>query len=282
MLSTRRLTVGATALVFIVLLAALSALLPPSIDWRLTYRPATLALLHGRNPYAAGVFSEAPFSAAPWGLLPLIPVALLPLKVGSALLLLVSLIAFAYSAWQLGAGPVTLGAFLLSPPVLHCLLNGNIEWMPLLGFILPPQIGLFFVAVKPQTGFAVAIFWLAEAWHKGGWREVLRVFAPMTAALLVSFLLFGPWPFGARQLLTIADRFNASLWPMSIPVGLALIVSAIRQRKVEYAMPASPCLSPYVLFHSWSSAVIALAAHKIEMISAVIGLWVLVIIRALG
>ena len=86
----------------------------------------------------------------------------------------------------------------------------------------------------------------------------------------------------ARQLLTVADRFNASLWPMYIPVGLALIVSAIRQRKVEYAMPASPCLSPYVLFHSWSSAVIALAAHKIEMISAVIGLWVLVIIRALG
>ena len=282
MRANRYLLIGAAVLGLVALAAVMSLVLPPSTDWRLTYRPATQAILHGRNPYAADVAPGAPFSAAPWSLLPLIPLAVLPLSIGSALLLLASLAAFAYSTWRLGAGPIALGVFLVSPPVVHCLLNGNIEWIPLLGFVLPPRIGLFFVAVKPQTGFAVGIFWLAEAWRRGGWRETWRVFSPVTVALLASFLLFGLWPFRLDDLLTIANRFNASLWPMSIPAGLTLIVTAVRQRKAEYAMPASPCLSPYVLFHSWSSAVIALSAHKIEMVTAVVGLWVLVLVQGLS
>jgi len=282
MKSRRYLVIGGAALTLIAVVIGLSRLLPPSIDWRLTYRPAALALLRGHNPYAADVAPDAPFAAAPWGLLPLIPLAVLPLEIGSALLLLTSLAAFALAARWLGAGPVALGAFVLSPPVVHCLLNGNIEWLPLLGFSLPPQIGLFFIAVKPQTGFAVGLFWLVEAWRGGGPRQVLRVFAPATAAMLGSLLLFGPWPFHLNDLLIIAHRFNASLWPTSIPVGLVLIVTAVRQRRIEYAMPASPCLSPYALFHSWSSALIALSAHPVEMVTAMIGLWVLVAIQGLS
>lgn len=273
---------GLLVIIFVSLVAVISSTRLSGIDWQDTYRPATLAMLQGRNPYALEVAPEAPFFAAPWGLLPLVPLALLPLEVGRAVLLLVSLISFAYTARRLGAGRIGVAAFTLSPPVMHCLLNANMEWMPLLGFILPPQIGLFLISVKPQTGFAVGIFWLFAAWRKGGWREVVYTFAPVTIALLLSFVLYGPWLFKVGGVLGIATNFNASLWPLSIPIGLTLIVTAIRKKEIRFAMPASPCLSPYVLFHSWSSALVALAGHKMELITAVIGLWIVVILQLWG
>jgi len=250
------------------------------IDWRLTYRPAALALLHGENPYAVEVAPGAPFFAAPWGLLPLIPIALLPVSIGRALIMLGGLIAFGYAAYRLGARPFLMGLFLLSPPVMHNILNANIEWIPVLGFVLPPTLGLFFVSVKPQTGFAVAIFWFYDAWHRGGWREVLRTFAPVTLALLISFIIYGVWPLGMSGVLEYGDSFNTSLWPYSIPVGIALLAISLIKKDIKFAMPASPCLSPYVLFHAWSSATIFLVTSPFLMTILIIGLWVMVALRA--
>jgi hypothetical protein len=58
------------------------------------------------------------------------------------------------------------------------------------------------------------------------------------------------------------------------------MVAAFRRREKRYAMAASPALSPYVLFHSWSAALAALLPEQAEFIAAVIGLWILIIIRA--
>ena len=263
------------ALATMVLVGAMSVYLSPGIDWHDTFRPAARELLFARNPYKIEGFFYAT-----WALLPMMPIALLPENVGRAVFLLVSMLAFGFTAYRLGAKPVALLAFLLSPPVIHCLLNANIDWMPVLGFVLPPQIGLFLIVIKPQVGFTVGLFWLVEAWRKGGLREVVRVFGPVTAGLLVSFIVFGFWPLRFGQTLTF--WWNASLWPMSIPVGLALLVAAIRKRRIEYAMGAAPCLSPYVLFHSWSGALVSIVSLEAETVAAVIGLWVLVIIRAVG
>src|SRR5690606_38971700 len=75
----------------------------------------------------------------------------------------------------------------------------NIDWLPLVGFVLPPQIGLFFILIKPQMGLAVALFWLVEAWREGGLREVIRVFGPVGAALALSLALYGLWPLRSSQ-----------------------------------------------------------------------------------
>jgi len=273
-------TISIAITIMVALLIAMYSWLPYGIDWDLTYRPASLALLHGQSPFGVEVAPQAPFFAAPWGLIPLLPLALLPVRLGRAVLLLISLISLAFTSYKLGARPSTTALFLLSPPIVHSLLNANIEWIPLLGFALPPQIGLFFISVKPQVGVGVGLFWLVEAWRKGGVREVIRVFGPFSIVFSLSFLLFGPWLFQTTGALTVANSFNASLWPASIPVGFALLVAAIRKREKRFAMAASPALSPYVLFHSWSGALAALLPAQPEMLAAVIGLWVLVIIRA--
>ena len=248
--------------------------LPPAIDWSGVFRPAAQNLISGHSPY-----SIKGFFYPPWTLLPLAPLALLPDGIGRAALIMMGLVTFGYTAHRLGAKPLALVFFLLSPPVLHCVVNGNIDWLVTLGFVLPPQIGLFFLVIKPQIGVAVGIYWLVEAWRVKGWREVLRVFGPVSVAMLLSFVLFGPWPFKWGR--TLSFWWNASLWPTSIPIGLALLVAAIRKRRIEYAMGASPCLSPYVLFHSWVGALLAVAESMPETVAAVIGLWILVGVRAL-
>jgi len=266
----------AALLLFIGFSLAVAQFLPRGIDWYMTFRPATLAFLSGKTPYEN---LEAPFPGAPWALLPLIPMALLPENMGRGFLFVVSLAAFAYTAFRLGGKPLALGVFLASPPVLHCLLNSNLDWMPLLGFILPPPVGLFFLAVKPQVGSVVALFWLVEAWRRGKWKETIRVFGPVTAALILSFLIYGWWPLNMIKATEYTLWWNASLWPWSIPVGLIFAALALWRRKINYAMIASPCLSPHVLLHSWSGALVSAVDSTKGTVVAVIGLWILVIIR---
>jgi hypothetical protein len=160
---------------------------------------------------------------------------------------------------------------------MHGMLNGNIDWLALVGVVMPPQIGLFFISTKPQMGIAIAIFWLIEAWRNGGLREMLRVFAPITIATLLSLMLYGLWPLRAG--VEVGLWWNASLWPMSLPAGIVLLVTSVRKRQINYAMGASPCFAPYILFHSWIVAVYALIKSTPETIAVVIGLWLLVMLR---
>jgi hypothetical protein len=267
----------AIAVLFTGLFLALNLYLPAGIDWHDTYRPASRALLSGNSPYT--IDGVTPFLVAPWGVIPLLPLAMLPEQAGRAALFIVSLAAFAFTAHRIGGRLIAVIAFLLSPTIMHCLLNGNIDWLPLLGFILPPQIGLFFVTIKPQLGSIVILFWFIEAFRTGGIRRVVKVFWPISLVTMLSFIVFGFWPSRFIGAITFGSGFNASLFPISIPVGLALTVAAIRKRKINYAMGASPCLSPYVLFHSWSGALLAILPATAETLAAVVGLWILVIIR---
>lgn len=261
--------------VMIVLAWELSTYVPPGVDWYTAFRPATLELLSGRSPYnIPGFFNP------PWTLLPLIPFALLPENVGRTLLILIGFAAFMYIGRKMGGSKWAIIAVLLSPPIIHGMLNGNIDWLALMGVVMPPQIGLFFVSIKPQIGIAIALFWLTEAWRDGGFREVFRVFAPVTLVGLLSLLLYGLWPL--RASVEVNLWWNASLWPMSLPVGMALLVTAIRKRQINYALGASPCFAPYILFHSWIVGVYALIKSTPEIIATVIGLWLLVLLRFLS
>jgi hypothetical protein len=168
---------------------------------------------------------------------------------------------------------------LLSPPVLHSLLNGSIDWMASLGFIMPPQIGLFFVAIKPQVGVGVGLYWLIETWADGGAKRVIKVFGPFTAVLMSTFLVFGLWPLRFERELGL--WWNASLWPLSIPIGLGLLTAALKRNEIRFGISSSPFLSPYVLLHSYAGVLLAVV-HDLAYLSAgVLGLWMVVILQLL-
>jgi hypothetical protein len=281
----KRLLIGLVALCFVVTAVLIAINTSPEVDctspqvgvdWECVYRPASRDLVLTGNPYR--IAGEG-FLNAPWVLLPLIPLAFLPVNIGYAILTVVGLGCFAYAAYKFGARPIALAAFILSPPVIHSLLQGNIDWLILLGFVLPPQLGLLLVAIKPQMGSVVALFWLVEAFRKGGWREAVRVFWPVTVALLISFLIYGLWPLHFERELN--HWWNASLFPASIPVGVGLLVASLRKRSIGYAMGASPCLSPYVLLHAWSGALMAIVSLPYETLAVVAALWGWVLMKFL-
>ncbi len=269
-----RYKIAIVSAILICLVALFCIFSPYAVDWHRVYRPVTLAALSGYSPYASDLFTNAP-----WLLIPLIPLALLPEALGRGILAVACLVSVGYVAWKFGARPLGIIAILLSPPVIQLVMDGNIDWMVLWGFILPPQIGLFFIFIKPQVGIGVVVYWLIEGFRKGGIKEVVRISSPLAITLIFSFLLYSFWPLEFNKVLDWGG--NASLWPVSLPIGLVLLYRAIKKRQINYAVAASPCLTPYLLLHSYVGLFISFCQYTTETIIAVIGLWGVILIRAL-
>jgi hypothetical protein len=245
--------------------------IPFGEDWEMVFMPAIREMVAGRSPYNNPVFYYPP-----WILIPLIPLGLLPKIVGAGLVVVIGLIVYVVIAKYFGADSLTLTALLLSPVLYYDLLFGNINWLVMLGLLLPTKFGLFLILAKPQLGIGVAFFWLVETWRKGKIREVARDFLPVSIAFLLSFLLYGFWPL--RSLGLIVHQANTSLWPASIPIGLVLLVIAIKSRKLNLAMIASPFLSPYVIIYVWVIALFGLLPRRAEIIAAVMGTWIWILL----
>lgn len=246
------------------------------IDWKETFYPAARAVWQGQSPYTIPTFRNPP-----WTILPLLPFALFPEKFGGIAFFIATFGTYAWVAYRLKASRLALIAFLASPPVFYGMRMLNVDIMVLLGFTLPAPIGLFLVIIKPQMGIAMVPFWLMESWRESGLKGVIKTFLPVTTAILLSFALFGNWQTG-RQSDLVTSIWNASLWPWVIPVGIVLTMLALRDRRKDYAMAASPFLSPYLSYHSWASVLAGLIRHDFELVIAVIGMWLVAVIRILG
>ncbi|MFN8404087.1 MAG: hypothetical protein U0V48_11110 [Anaerolineales bacterium] len=272
-----RLIVASAALLIVLYFGADSLWPAVGIDWRETYYPAARAVLEGANPYLA-----APtFRNLPWTLIPMLPLAIFSERVSGALYFILTLALYAWVAVRLKASRAALIAFLLSSPVVYGMRMLNVDALALVGFILPPQIGLFFVLIKPQMGIAMIPFWMFETWREGGWRALLLAFLPATIAATLSLVIFGTASIGRSNDL-LQSTWNASLWPWAFPIGFALTILSIRNRRKDQAMAASPFLSPYLAYHSWVSVLAGLMQRDLELILAVIGMWLVAVIRILG
>lgn len=239
-------------------------------DWFI-FREATYRFFTLRSPYFSGFYNP------PWILPPLLPFALLPAKIGGVLFSALDLALLLLVAYRLKARSLALVLLCLSPVIFTELRSVNINGLVALGLILPPQIGLFFLLAKPQVGIFVAIFWLVETWRQGGYWKVVRVFAPVSIAFGLSIILYGPWPqysFGA-----IGQVWNISPWPWGIPAGIGLMILAIRQRQLSFALLATPFLTPYLAFHTLIFPILGLAINQTASLLAFSGLWGYIALR---
>jgi uncharacterized membrane protein (DUF485 family) len=235
-------------------------------DWRNVYLPRLSEMLAGQSPYlTGGVFNP------PWILALLLPLVALPPDVSSAILAGITAACFALAAIRLHAKPASALFFLLTPAVTFSIRGGNVDFLVALGASLPPQIGLFLVLAKPQMGAILALFWLWEAWRRGRFREVARVFGPLTAAFLLSFVLYGNWVGHALRLADGHAYWNTSLFPASIPIGIALAIVSFRSQKPGFALAAAPFFSPYVGAGSWSTVVLGLLPDNLLFVAVALG-----------
>ena len=248
--------------------------LGPGAGWEGAFRPAVLLLLSGQNPYI-----QFNFFNPPWALLPIISFALLPIRIGSALISATNLCVFVYVLRRLGATKKATLLFLTIPFVFWTV---NLDSLVALGLILPPQIGLFFLLIKPQVGAVVAVYIFFNVWRSRGWRAVLGVFTPIIIITLVSFVLFGLWPLRFLQQTRPEIRssiYNLSVWPASLFIAIPLLIFAVIKGEKRIAIGASPLLSPYVLVHSWPIALMGLLPNHNLFAIGVLLLWLVDLFR---
>lgn len=238
-------------------------------DW-LNFLPAIKIFLQGGNPYLVGKEFYGVYEPF-WTYILLAPFALLPFWAGRILLFLVSLVAFAVSAVKMGASKFQLVMFLFSSSVFGGLYTGNIDFLVTLGLWMPPTIGLFFVLMKPQIGACIAIYWMYRAWREGGVWEIIRVFAPVTGAYLLSFLLYGFW---LKHLFNMANNpWNFGIFPYLVPIGIFLLYKALQQQDKRLAGMSSPMIAPYVTTYNFSIMLLSLFNRPALFLAAWVVLW---------
>jgi hypothetical protein len=224
--------------------------LPIGFDWEHSFRPATLEFMTGHSPYTVPTFFMPP-----WLLIPLIPLVLLPVRISNLIIVDIGLLCYLFILYRLKIRPVLAMIFLLFPTTLLVLQSNNIDWLIILGFIFPPQIGLFLVLMKPQAGIAMAIYWLIVSPNK------VKTFLPVTLAYLISFALYGFWILKAARMADKTGYHGAvdiSFFPYLVPVGLALLITSIRKHKDGFAYIASPFLMPYVGANSYTVVILGI------------------------
>jgi hypothetical protein len=239
------------------------------VDWYDTFYPATHLFLTGANPYLITTLHN-PL----WLLFLLAPFALLGPQLGGHALAIFMIGAFAFVAHKLGAKYLALFLFLLSPLTLWSLGILNVDIFVMLGFFMPPALGLFFVLIKPQAGIGIVLFWLWQAFKTGGVRKLIATLIPVTAALLITFLFYGNWLTGKTDHILVAT-WNMSIWPWGLLVGAALMLYSIRSRRVSSAIAASPFLSPYVALQSWVVVLATCLENDLLMIIITGASWII-------
>lgn len=231
----------------------------PNADWYVTFDPTARNWLHGHSLY-----EQTGFMNPPWTVLILVPFVLFPINIARGLILVTSLSIYIYTAWRLQAPKVAVIGLLLSPTVIGSLLAGNLDALILLGMFLPPAWGVLILSIKPQIGFGVAIEYLVEAWRKNKWKQILRVFAPVALAYVVSGILFPVWV--DRVLHQPSDVWNRSIFPYGLPIGFLLMWQSVRLRNAWLALAATPFFSPYLTFYTYLIVQIGLLHEDVDRI----------------
>lgn len=236
-------------------------------DYYIAFKPALAHLYAGFSPY-----DEPTFFSPPWTLAFYAPFTLIPEPYDLIVLWVVHFAVFAVAAHKMGAAPVVAGLFLTSPQVVYGAILGNNDWMVALGLVVPSWLGLLLVMVKPQVGAPIAVFILAEAWRRGGWREVTLTSAPMLILSVISLLIWGEDLLQGAGAVSVG--WNIAPFPHLLPIGLVLLYSAVQKRKLELALLTGPMIAPYMGVQSLSVYALGLLSSTREALLAIIALWV--------
>ncbi len=216
----------------------------PTADFYLNFYPAARSILAGHSPY------ESITNSPPWGILPILPFALLPPVPAHGLYFAACLFVLVYIAWRLQASPLTIVAFILSPTAIGSVIVGNLDPMIISGILFPPILGLLILLTKPQIGAGVALYHLIQYIRDKKYWEAVKAFAPVTIAYLLTLVLFPVWLTRVSSL--PANGWNRSLFPYSIPLGIFLVWLAVRLQNPYFALAAGPFFAPYHSFYTYT------------------------------
>ncbi|MEJ5223721.1 MAG: hypothetical protein WHV44_04635 [Anaerolineales bacterium] len=217
--------------------------LPEGVDWINTF------FVVAKNPFSP--YQTWSFINPPWVALLLTPLGLLPARLSGAVNASITFFIISIFVVKEKGKLIELILVLTSLPFLAALYTGTIEWIPVLAFLLPAEVGMLLLLAKPQSGIFAGLIW----WKKSNQKLRLLLFGG--GALLVSFLVWGNWIEKIATNIRYMDAtgiglslHNASPWPWGIPVGLFLLYLAWKKSDELLAVIATMFLVPYYVIHS--------------------------------
>ncbi len=252
-LVTRLLVAG---LLTTVVVAFWVAPLPGGDDWEF-FQTVARGLFKSTDSLYGEKVTHGYYSNPPWLVVGLIPLSVLPFKLGWAVLSVITLGAalIILRRWQPLPGLVKPALVLLSPAMIYTLLHGQIDMLVISGILLPEVFWPLVALTKPQVAIGLAMGVPREQWHRA---------ALLTCGVLVlSLLFFGFWP---RDLIEQPTPFVDAthnlwlgLWPFQLPAGVMVILVGISRRDERLLVAGSPLLSPYAAMSSllgpWLAAI---------------------------
>lgn len=242
-------------------------------DWFFAFQPAVLAFLHGQDPYTVSNFFYPP-----WLLLGIAPLALLPPfwgAVGMNLISLSGLVALCRKAGKIWmALPLA-----LSFPMIVLLWHANVDGLVLWGLAAGGPIGLLLLSTKPQVAGFVGIVWALQAWRDGGGRKLAALIIPTLTVALVFLIIYPRWPSVVFAPTDRTGRSDTTGFPWYLPLGLAMLVAAVKRRREDWAALASMMVAPYARAQSWIGALALLTCrYPLEGMVAIAASWLVPLI----
>jgi hypothetical protein len=234
-------------------------------DWDI-YHEAATRMLHGIPFYGTDLIHGNYYYNPPWMAVALLPVGVLPTKVGWSIMAVLTLLCLLLLARRFELRPAKLALLALSPPVLYTILHGQVDVLLLAAFLLPSEWRPIVALTKPQV--TLALLFGAELKN---WKRTLLVTGGIAA---LSFALFGNWLVPLlqqpRPFITSGHNYFLGLWPMLVPVAVGLVLIGMRRKDLRWLMAASPFFSPYVATSSlagvWFAACSALTTWQAALV----------------
>lgn len=208
------------------------------LDQVLVFRVATLDPLH---PFVWG------YTNPPWAALMLALFNPLPLPIAMLVQLCIYFAVIAVIVVKVGGGVRETALALTSFVAFNAALEMNVDWLALLGLLVPPRWSGPFLVIKPQVALGYVVTFTRREWVE---------FLAVTAIVVgFSFVIWGWWPaelhpeafWGGNRGVTPMRWLG---WPLSLSIGAVLLWRAWRRRDPVCAVLGWLFITPYLQSHS--------------------------------
>lgn len=168
-----------------------------------------------------------------------LPHIFLPLKIGNGVNLIIHIVVLLGAIYAYRGGWKAIVLTFTSPLFLDLVRTNNVDWVPLLAFLIPSTLGLPLLASKPQVLGGAALIW----WKKR--RFNWKFLVPLLIVIALSFVIWGNWLAVSLSKSPQSKAWNFSPFPLGIPLGIYILYHAYRQEDEILGASATPLLMPY-------------------------------------